>query len=128
MLLIRPHQMHVFERELCERHVDGLLEQIQAELPDHVGAVGVPAARALVADGLERAVGHGFTSLAGAAVFVKLLFALGEQFDSDPALPCAAILEEKEGDELARIGRLLDALTRHAHALSAPREGRDAGI
>ena len=123
MLLIRPQQMHALEQALREQHIDSVQAQLQAELPDHMRAVGTPAARALIADGLERAVGHGFTSLAGATVFVKLMFVLGERFDGDPALPCAAILEEKGVEEPTRVKRLLDSLTCHVRSLSMPGEG-----
>jgi len=123
MMLIRPQQMHALEQALRERHIDSLQEQLQAELPEHLHAVGTPTARALIADGLERAVGHGFTSLAGATVFVKLLFVLGERFDRDPALPCAAILKERGLDEPTRVTWLLDSLIRHARSLSLPGEG-----
>lgn len=122
MLIISPRQMQAFEQTMRKTQVDGLLEQLQAELPEHLHAVGLPAARVLVADGLERAAGHGLTSLAAGSVFVKLLFVLGERFDSDPTLPCGAVLEEKGLDEPVRVKRLLDSLALHARSLAGPEE------
>ncbi|WP_342376802.1 hypothetical protein NVS55_36285 [Myxococcus stipitatus] len=122
MLTIRPSQLQAFEQVLRAKHIDRIQQELEVELPRHVRAMGPSGVRRLITEGLERAVRYGFTHVGTASLFVKLMFILGEGFDRDPRLPCAAILLEPGLDEQTRSQRMLEALMLDAQESSSLEE------
>ena len=106
---IRSIQLRAIEeagwRDLASR----LLSELSVDLPRHVAAVGVDAAREIIAAAIARARDAGFASHAGAAMFVRFTFLFGERFEENHDWARDAIARAKGSDERSRCTRLADA-------------------
>jgi hypothetical protein len=63
------------------------LAGMKAIHPEKCAYVGEPALRTLVYKGVEMARSHSVSTLAGARLFINLMFALGHGFATDPQYP-----------------------------------------
>lgn len=112
MLTIRRHQSAMFAQLAVDRFVGELSAHLREHLPRQFGALGEEGVREAIRYGIGRARSYRIESEAGVRVFVQLMFVFGPAFDSDPKLPWASRCLSGEGDERARVGRLLDAARR----------------
>ncbi len=88
-LLIRPPQMAAFDRLAREGVMDQLCDHLQRHLPDRCAELGQRETRRLVDLGMDRAAAHGLTMEQDVSSYINLMFVLGRDFDSDPALAWA---------------------------------------
>jgi hypothetical protein len=90
---------------------DALLSRLRRVWPEKYAAVGEPALRSLVLQGVGAAGGYGITSPPGVLVYVVMMYMLGSGFDHDPLFAWARgpLADRDEPDQAARAGRLRSA-------------------
>jgi len=115
MMTIRKEQKQAFvERELKDFE-DRMVEHLVSVFPDSCEALGDPAVRRLIREGIARAARYGIESERGVCIYIDAMFAYGRGFDADPNLPWAArILTDPSIDgPLLRADELLNATVEH---------------
>ncbi len=101
MLTIRREQMDTLGQDMQSRFEDFMVEHLRHYFPERSRELGEEAAgeaalRAEIRIGIERAEEHGFTAERDVCKYLDLMFELGRDFDSDPALPWVRpILDDK---------------------------------
>src|SRR5262245_21488043 len=89
------------------RFEDETLSQLRHIWPQKYAYLGEIGARRLIQRGIETAKDYGITDESGFLVCIGLMYMLGSGFDTDPLFAWAgAILNDKEEDQTAKIGRL----------------------
>jgi hypothetical protein len=106
MLVIRREQMQTLE---AAQFTAWVTQHVQRFFPESCAKLGPAATAQAVADGLARAREYGFSEPADACRFVDMVFALGPEFDRDPALPWAA--ELLAADDVTDPTERMDLLT-----------------
>ena len=123
MLVIRHAQMQAFSLAAIRQFERRALEHVRGCFPGSYEALGEEGARASISWGVEKARGYGLSEEYDVLRFINLMFALGFDFDEDPAYAWAAeILRDPDWSPGAR----MDMLTARAIEGPAPDAG-DAG-
>jgi hypothetical protein len=91
LLEIRDDQWAAFEADAAEKRIDQLAAEMRTAWPDECKALGAGRVRPLVAQALERARAHGFTTPAQQGRWVHLTFTLGPDLETAPATPWVAV-------------------------------------
>jgi hypothetical protein len=84
MFKIRREQMEAFRAEALRDFEEQMVAHLAAWLPERVAALGEPAVRDLVREGIRRAARHGIVAERDVCKFVDVMLALGPTFDEEP--------------------------------------------
>ncbi len=96
-----------------------VLAQVRRLFPGACASMGDEGTTALIGEGIQRALRHGFSSEQDAFRFITLLIALGPRFDDDPALPWArAIIHDPKLSAWQKMDTLMPRAM--AHLQNAP--------
>jgi hypothetical protein len=111
MLVLRDQQLKALARATLPRWIE---DHVKRFFPLECAALGEAGLRERVHEGIARAVSHGFETEAHISKYVDVMFAVGPDFDRDPALSWPQpILSDRGAAPGARIDRLLEAASRH---------------
>jgi hypothetical protein len=108
MIVIRDEQAAALAAGAFGRWMKTHLEEF---FPQHCAALGDEGTAALIVRGVAKAHGYGLSGEAEMCQLIDLMVCLGEDLDTDPAMPWAgAILGEPEGaSPTPKITRLFEA-------------------
>ncbi|MGK3961301.1 hypothetical protein WMF38_50620 [Sorangium sp. So ce118] len=90
MFKITLSQMTACSEVSAQSFADKLTRHLVEAVPSHSEVMGTSALRGMVERGITRAASHGITAQKDVCLFLAVTSALGEGFDTDPALPWAA--------------------------------------
>ena len=118
VLVIRDDQMRAIGQAMFQ---GWMRDHLRRYFPDQCSRMDQPALRRAISDGIAKAHSHGFVNEADCCRYVDMMFALGRNFDTDPALPWAAdILSDFSiTDPSTRIEMLHEAACEHLRAGAA---------
>jgi hypothetical protein len=86
MLIIRQEQMDEFIRIAAKSFEDWMLVHLKNFFPDEYQALGDPEVRETIKYGIGKAESYSITTERDVSKYIDLMFALGQDFDTDPDL------------------------------------------
>ena len=114
MLVIRKKQQEAFTKAVTRGLECNLLTHATRQFPVRVHRMGEPAARALVRKAVAACGGFGIEDEYEISRYLDLMFLLGEDFDTDAALPwAAAALGDEALSAKEKIDRLCERAGQH---------------
>lgn len=96
MLKIRSEQMEALEQAAIRNFEQRLLQHLREYFPKHTKLMAEEQLKKVIHYGWERAQTYGLTAENSITLFTDLMFLLGRGFDTDPQLPWAAEILNKE--------------------------------
>jgi hypothetical protein len=87
MLIIRQEQMDEFIRTAAKSFEDWMVAHLTEFFPGECRVLGYPEVRATIRYGIEKAERYGITTEREVCKYIDLMYALGQDFDSNPDLP-----------------------------------------
>lgn len=109
MITVRQAQMSAFQNAADEGFFRRCAEQLRERYPALTDELTNELLGKMVAQGMARARGHGFTWESSLFQFLELMLAIAPSFDEVPAI--RARLQDASGTELERMARLMDGTT-----------------
>lgn len=90
MLVIQKKQMEVLGNHMRKQFENELVAHLNFYFPDKCNALGETGVRKMIRYGIARAKKYGIVIEYPVSRYINLMFTLGKNFDTDPALPWAA--------------------------------------
>lgn len=87
MLIIRQEQMDEFIRKAAKNFEDWMVAHLMKFFPAECQILGDPGVRATIRYGIEKAERYGIATERGVCKYIDLMYALGQDFDTNPDLP-----------------------------------------
>ena len=123
MLQIRKQQMEAFEADAARWFETQMVADLKRRWPEQCAALGEEGVRASVQSGIERAEGYGIVMRDDVAGFIRLMYELSPEFDTDQRYPwIAEVLNDPDLDPLGKVD-VLYSLLRQQPAGSASEGG-----
>lgn len=125
MLVVRKAQLEALRDVPLREFELRMVTQVRYFFAERCQELGPDATRALVRAGLLRARPHGIQTERDLSKWTTLVFAFGETFDVDPALPWAKriLTDVTISDGTVRTSRLYAAARAHLKRSRAESEG-----
>jgi hypothetical protein len=86
MLIIRQEQMDMFILASAKSFEDWMVVHLKKFFPEECQTLGDQGVRDTIRCGIEKAEGYGITTEHDVCMYIDLMFALGQDFDTDPDL------------------------------------------
>lgn len=108
MFNLRKEQLKVFEEAAARELESRMIAQLRSEQPAPFGAMDRAELGDLVRYGIERAMAYQLTAEADVLKYIRVMLALGKDFDRDPRYPWAShtLNDASLGSATARVDRL----------------------
>src|SRR4051794_631600 len=116
-MMIRNAQMREFEHAEIKRFENFMVAHLREYLPDHFHAISETGTREAIRDGIERSRAYHILSEPGVAVFIRMMFVFGPDFDKHYAWAVDALRHSVLTDESDMIVRLTAAATVYLQSL-----------
>lgn len=121
MLVIRQAQLEALSDAADQDFARRLADKLRRFWPDTCEELGPARLHARITRGLERARAHGASQASDLQRYLNLMFLLGEDFDTDPAIPWARDYLTAPGPISTRLVQLSErALAEARRAAGAP--------
>jgi hypothetical protein len=128
MLVIREEQMEVLREYMRRRFEDRMVAHFREFWTEECDAMGEESVRQMIRKGSERAAAHGITKEYDIARYVNIMFALGPDFETDPATEWAGrVLSDEELGPRPRMDLLCDRVEQELEAREARAGDGSAG-
>jgi len=109
MLIIRGQHKAAFDQAVGRNLECSLLTHAKRAFGTPVAEMGEPAARVMVRKAIAHAARYGIVQAYEVSRYLDLMFLLGEDFDSDAAIPWAREILDREGTtETEKMDRLCE--------------------
>lgn len=92
MLTIRKEQVAVLSAAEVEKFIDRVATHVTKFFPDQVKALGEEKTREAIRYGISQAAVYGIKAEREVCLYIDLMFALGRDFDKDPAVSFASVI------------------------------------
>lgn len=120
MLVIRPEQMAVFERNATRRFEDEMVAHSKTFTPRLAEVIGEDQLRLAVRAAIRRAATYGFTLRGPIRLFIEVMFLWGSGFDSDPQYRSVGAALRADGDQMSRSQQIHGEVLHYLERVSGP--------
>ena len=109
MLVMRAAQIEVLEENSLRQFEHELVVHFREHLPDHYEALGEEGTRAAIRRGISKGQSYNIVSREGLTIFIRIMFLLGEEFDSELPWATGILKSPSPAVESDKIERLANA-------------------
>jgi hypothetical protein len=124
MLIIRQEQMDEFFRTSGKNFMDWMFAHVKKFFPEDYQDLGNTEVREMIGYGIQKAETYDITTERDVCKYIDLMFALGQDFDTNPDLPWVQeiLQDETLPDPAERMDRLCH-MTIQKQSIGVTRDG-----